>query len=84
MEADPDLAREHFLEVAETADDPHLEAMAHIYVGRIEDVVGNRDQAVLHYKLALDAGDPSQHTRELAEQGIAAPFHRPGAEEREP
>ena len=84
MEADPDLAREHFLEVAETAEDPHLKAMAHIYIGRIEDVVGNRDQAVAHYKLALDAGDPSQRTRELAEQGIAAPFRRPGAEEREP
>jgi tetratricopeptide (TPR) repeat protein len=84
MEADPDLAREHFLEVAETAADPHLKAMAHIYLGRIEDVVGNRDQAVKHYKLALDVGDPSQRTRELAEQGIASPFHRPGAEEREP
>ena len=84
MEADPDLAREHFLEAAELADDPHLRAMAHIYVGRIEDVVGNREQAVQHYKLALDAGDPSQRTRELAEQGIAAPFRRPRPEESEP
>lgn len=84
MEAEPDLARENFLEAAELADDPHLKAMAHIYIGRIEDVVGNREQAVLHYKLALDSGDPSQRTRELAEQGIAAPFRRPGAEEREP
>ena len=83
MEADPDLAREHFLEVAESAEDPHLKAMAHIYIGRIEDVVGNREQAVLHYKLALDAGDPSQRTKELAEQGLAAPFRRPGADTQE-
>ena len=84
MEANPDLAREHFLKVAETAEDSHLKAMSHIYIGRIEDVVGNREQAVVHYRLALDAGDPSQRTRELAEQGIAAPFRRPGAEQREP
>lgn len=84
MEADPDLAREHFLEAAELAEDPHLKAMSHVYIGRIEDVVGNREQAVLHYKLALDAGDPSQRTRELAEQGIAAPFRRPRPEESAP
>lgn len=84
MEADPDLAREHFLETAKLAKDPHLKAMAHIYIGRIEDVVGNREQAVLHYKLALEAGDPSQRTLELAEQGIAAPFRRPREEEEAP
>ena len=83
MEADPDLAREHFLKAAEQAEDPHLKAMAHIYIGRIEDVVGNREQAVEHYQLALDSGDPSQRTRDLAEQGIAAPFRRPPAEESE-
>jgi tetratricopeptide (TPR) repeat protein len=85
MEADPDLARENFTEVSETAADPHLKAMAHIYIGRIEDVVGNREQAVMHYKLALDSGDPSQRTRDLAEQGISSPFRRPQAEqEQEP
>ncbi len=83
MEAEPDLAREHFLEAAELAEDPHLEAMAHIYIARIEDVVGNREQAVEHYKLALNAGDPSPRTRQLAEQGIAAPFRRPQPEESE-
>ncbi len=77
-DADPDLAREHFLRAAELAeDDPHIRAMSHLYIGRIEDIVGNREQAVVHYKLALDAGDPSPHTREMAQKGIDAPFSRP-------
>ncbi|MEZ5392366.1 MAG: hypothetical protein R2724_05690 [Bryobacterales bacterium] len=84
MEAEPDLARENFLEAAELADDPHLKAMAHIYIGRIEDVVGNREQAVLHYKLALDSGDPSQRTREPPSKASPPLSRRPGAEEREP
>ena len=83
-EADPDLAREHFLRAARLADDdPHIRAMSHLYVGRIEDIVGNREQAIEHYKLALEAGDPSERTREMARQGIDAPFTRP-REEAEP
>ncbi len=77
-EGDPDLAREHFLRAADLAtDDPHIRAMSYLYVGRIEDIVGNRELAVEHYKLALDAGDPSPRTGEMAQDGIAAPFSRP-------
>ena len=76
-EADPDLAREHFLDAAEWSDDPHLRAMSHIYVGRIEDIVGNREEAIRHYRLALEAGDSAERTRQLAEQGLEAPFRRP-------
>lgn len=88
MEADPELAREHFLDAAYLAeDDPHLRAMAYIYIGRIEDIVGNREEAVRNYRLALESGDTDERTRELAEAGIAAPFRRPRnepAEEAEP
>ena len=77
LEADPDLAREHFAEAALLAEDPHLKAMAHVYLGRIEDIVGNREEAVRNYQAALDTGDPSERTRQLAQQGIDAPFARP-------
>lgn len=76
-EGDPDLAREHFVHAAEQTEDAHIRAMSHLYLGRIEDIVGNRDQAVEHYKLALEAGDDSPRTRELAEAGLNAPFARP-------
>ena len=83
LEADPDLAREHFAQAAALAEDPHLKAMSYVYLGRIADIIGNRDEAVKNYQLALDAGDPSERTRTLAEQGINAPFERP-EEEPEP
>ena len=84
-EADPDLAREHFLRAADLAeDDPHIRAMSHLYIGRIEDIVGNREQAVVHYKMALDAGDPSARTREMAQQGLDAPFSRPRSSDEPP
>ena len=81
MEADPELAREHFIDAAYLAeDDPHLRAMAYIYIGRIEDIVGNREEAVRNYELALESGDTDDRTRKLAEDGIASPFRRPGSE----
>ncbi len=83
LEADPDLAREHFARTAELAEDPHLKAMSYVYLGRIADIIGNREEAIKNYQLALGSGDPSERTRTLAEQGIQAPFERPGAEPEE-
>ena len=77
-QADPDLAREHFSYAARLAeDDPHIRAMSHIYIARIEDIVGNREQAVEHYRLALETGDNSENVKQLAEKGLAAPFRSP-------
>jgi hypothetical protein len=57
--------------------------MAHVYMGRVEDIMGNRDEAVGHYRQALAAGDPSERTRQLAQKGLDEPFGRPGEEEPE-
>lgn len=76
-EGDPDLAREHFTQAAEEAEDAHIRAMSYLYLGRIEDIVGNRDLAVQNYKLALESGDDSERTRKLAEEGLKEAFARP-------
>ena len=55
--------------------------MSHVYIGRIEDIVGNRRQALAHYQLALDVGHPSPRVRELAEGGLKRPFGAPNDEE---
>ena len=82
MEADPELAREHFIDAAYLAeDDPQMRAMSHVYIGRIEDIVGNREQAVAQYRMALEVGAPSEYVNKLAQAGIEAPFKRPGSEE---
>lgn len=80
-DADPDLALNLFAQTLRSRPDPHLEAMSHVYMGRVEDIMGNRDEAVEHYRQALAAGDPSERTRQLAQKGLDEPFGRPGEEE---
>ena len=75
-EADADLARAQFAQALDSEPDPYVAAMSHIYIGRIEDVMGNRKQAVEHYQLALNTQDPSARIRELARQGLDQPFGR--------
>ncbi len=73
-EADPDLALEHFADAAEHAEDTRIRAMAHVYMGRIQDILGYRELAVEHYGAALASGDTSPIIRQFAEQGLAEPF----------
>ena len=73
-EADPDLALEHFAIAAESDGDTRIRAMAHIYMGRIQDIFGNRELALGHYQSALDTGDTSPVIRRFGEQGLAEPF----------
>lgn len=74
FEGEPDLAREHFEKAIASAEDTHIRAMSHVYIARIEDLMGNREQAVEHYQLALDVGDPSPRIRELVEGGLKDAF----------
>ncbi len=74
FEGEPDLAREHFEKAIASTDDTHIRAMSHVYIARIEDLVGNREQAVEHYRSALAVGDPSPRVRELAESGLKEAF----------
>ena len=80
-EADPDLALEHFAAAAEVAADTRIQAMSHIYMGRIQDILGNRELALDHYQSALDSGDTSPVIRQFAEQGLQEAFT--GAEDPE-
>ena len=83
-EADPDLALEHFANAAEQANDARIRAMSHVYMGRIQDILGYRDLAVEHYQSALDSGDTSPIVRGFAEQGLNEPFTGIEDDEEEP
>jgi tetratricopeptide (TPR) repeat protein len=76
-EADPELALEYFQQTLESAPDPAIEAMSHVYIGRIEDIVGNRDEALRQYRLALDVQGIPGPARELAEKGLQEQFQSP-------
>jgi tetratricopeptide (TPR) repeat protein len=80
LEKDPERAKELFREALDASPDPHVRAMSHIYLGRIEDLLGNRESALEHYKEALAAGDTTPGTREAAEKGLKESFTSPKSE----
>jgi len=77
LEKDPERAKELFRQALEASPDPHIRAMSHIYLGRIEDLFGSREQALAHYQEALAAGDTTPGTRETAEKGLRESFASP-------
>jgi tetratricopeptide (TPR) repeat protein len=77
LEKDPERAKELFLRALDRKPDPHVQAMSHLYLGRIEDLFGSREAAVEHYKQALAAGDNTPGTREAAEKGLREGFAAP-------
>jgi tetratricopeptide (TPR) repeat protein len=76
-QADPDLAREFFQQALESAPDPAIEAMSHVYIGRIEDIMGNREEALRQYQLALQVRGIPGPARQLAEKGMQEQFQSP-------
>lgn len=77
LEKDTERAKELFRRTLDSQPDPHVQAMAHLYLGRIEDLFGSREEAVNHYKEALAAGDTTPGTREAAEKGLKESFASP-------
>ncbi len=77
LEKDPERAKELFRQALDASPDPHVRAMSHIYLGRIEDLFGDREQAVNHYREALAAGDTTPGAKEAAEKGLKESFESP-------
>lgn len=90
QQGDPELAIEHFLASTTIAQEyPHIRAMSHIYVARISDIMGEREQAVKQYNLAQAVRDPAPRTQELIDEGLSEQFQSPrqqaeGAERKDP
>ena len=62
-----------FQKTLEIGREPRILAWSHIYLARILDLKGMRDQALAHYRAALSAGDTSPDTRDAAQKGIQQP-----------
>ena len=77
LSRDVDGAQAMFERALEVSKQPRVVAWSHISLGRILDLKCARDQALTHYKAALDAGDPAPELKAAAERGIsAAPSQR--------
>ena len=70
LQKDPELAQRLFEKTLESSPPPQVKAWTHVYLGRLADAAGEREQAVGHYKDALAAEGASEAARRAAEQGI--------------
>jgi hypothetical protein len=77
---DIDGAKTYFSQTLEATSDPRLKAWSHIYLGRISDINEEREEALKHYKAALEAGDASPETKAAAERGLHQQFQPPKAQ----
>ncbi len=77
MQRQPGAAIGDFQEVLGTSKDPRTLAWSHIYLGRLYDVMPDREKAVAEYQAALTVRDAQPDTKAAAEAGIKQPFVAP-------
>jgi len=77
MQRQPGAAIGDFQQVLDTSKDPRTLAWSHIYLGRLYDIVPDREKAVAEYNAALTVRDAQPDTKAAAEQGIKQAFVAP-------
>lgn len=70
-------ARSNFEQTTRLAKDPRMLAWSHIYLGRIDDVESQREQALEQYRAALTVRDGQPDTTRAAERGLKQPYTVP-------
>jgi hypothetical protein len=76
-------AQEQFEKVVATAKhgvavDPAILAWSYVYLGRILDLQGDRDQALTEYNAALEIANAPDSARAAAQRGQASPYNPSG------
>ncbi len=66
-----------FQKVLDSDPDPWTKAWSHVYLGRLSDVSGNRDEASTHYQAALNIEGASAGARQAAEHGLQQSYKKP-------
>ncbi len=84
LNRDVNGAQAYFQRALVAGGDARLVAWSHIYLGRIFDLKAERDNAVQHYRAALQAGDDSAATRAAAERGLQQPYAPPAGHAPQP
>jgi len=70
----PDLAEEYFTKALATAHDLRIVTWSHIYLGRLDDLNGKRDNALAHYRAALLTAAAYPMALRAAQSGMETPY----------
>jgi hypothetical protein len=74
-----DAAVQDFNEAVKVSHDLRTIAWSHIYLGRLDDLQGDRTAAVAEYQAAMLSRDGRQDTSQAAQAGLKSPFAPPQA-----
>jgi len=77
LQNDPEMGEKLFQKVLDSSPDPWTEGWTDVYLGRLSDIAGNRDEAAKHYQSALAVNGASAAARHAAQQGIQEAFNKP-------
>ena len=78
-----DGARTYFEQALQVAQEPRVVAWSHIYLGRIFDIKEERDEAVVHYRAALNAAGTLPGVKDAAERGLQQAYEPPRPQQQE-
>lgn len=70
----PDLAEEYFLKALDATHDVRISTWSHIYLGRIEDLKGKRDQAIAQYRAAALTATAFPEALQAVQAGLLFPY----------
>ncbi len=70
----PDIARKYFEETLKTSRDLRVVTWSHIYLGRIDDLSGDRKQALAQYQAASLTAAAYPEAQRAVESGLKIPF----------
>jgi len=70
----PDTALEYFTKTLDVAHDLRIATWSHIYLGRLDDLLGKRQDALAQYRAALVTAAAYPTALAAAQDGLARPF----------
>jgi tetratricopeptide (TPR) repeat protein len=76
LDHDPELAEKLFQKTLDLSPDDETKSWAHLYLGRLSDAAGERQEAEKHYRDALAVRGAPEQVKLAAEKGLAQPFQR--------
>src|SRR2546423_6005192 len=76
LQKDGEMGEKLLLKALESGPDPQVKAWVLVYLGRLADVAGNRDEAAKRYQEALATEGASAAARKAAEKGTQETFKK--------
>jgi tetratricopeptide (TPR) repeat protein len=76
LQKDPELAEKLFQQTLDSSPDVQTAAWAHLYLGRLSDLAGEKEQAAAHYKAVVANQGATAAARQAAETGLRDGFKK--------